>query len=103
MRVEGWPEESKPIVNKMATLSLVNIAIWCVSECVCSNSQVVDINTVMVPASQRMTLSIPLHPDQIGSGRLAVLAAITERIETDCQKNGDFGFRENLKRAPGIG
>lgn len=60
-----------------------------------------------LPASQRIALSIPLHPDRMSLADWAVLPGIgpklAERIEMERQKNGDFGSLETLQRVKGIG
>jgi len=60
-----------------------------------------------LPASQRIALSIPLHPDRMSLADWTVLPGVgpklAERIEKDRQKNGDFGSLEALQRVKGIG
>jgi len=73
----------------------------------CENGQVIKINKKWMPASQRITLEIPLHPDRMNVGDWEALPGIgpkiAERIENDRQKNGDFETLETLQRVRGIG
>ncbi len=58
-------------------------------------------------AGKRIALSIPLHPDRMDLDDWSALpgigAKLAARIETDRQKNGEFGTFENLARVKGIG
>lgn len=58
-------------------------------------------------AGKRISLSIPLHPDRMNIDDWSALPGIGEklasRIETDRQKNGEYGAFENLVRVRGIG
>lgn len=60
-----------------------------------------------MPASHRMALAIPLHPDRMSRRDWRALPGIgdslAERIENDRQKNGGFGSLEALTRVKGIG
>ena len=60
-----------------------------------------------MPASQRIVLGIPLHPDSMVCDDWQALPGIgpklAERIEADRQKNGEFSSLEDLKRVSGIG
>lgn len=60
-----------------------------------------------MPASRRIALGIPLHPDRMSADDWAALPGIgpelARRIENDRQKNGEFGRLDTLKRVPGIG
>jgi competence protein ComEA len=60
-----------------------------------------------MPASHRMALAIPLHPDRMGLNDWPSLPGIGEvlaaRIEADRQKNGDFGTLDGVRRVKGIG
>lgn len=58
-------------------------------------------------AGRRMTLAIPLHPDQMTREDWQVLPGVGEKlsltIEEDRRLNGDFGSFEQLIRVRGIG
>jgi competence protein ComEA len=60
-----------------------------------------------MPASQRMALGIPLHPDRMSGEDWEALAGIGPRmalaIEEDRQRNGDFGSLARLQRVKGVG
>ena len=60
-----------------------------------------------MPASQRMAMGIPLHPDRMSYADWTALPGIgpvlAEKIENDRQKNGEFGALDGLCRVPGIG
>ena len=60
-----------------------------------------------MPASQRMSLQIPLHPDRMKQADWMALPGIgpslSAAIETDRQENGDFGTITHLVRVKGIG
>jgi competence protein ComEA len=60
-----------------------------------------------MPASHRVAMAIPLHPDRMNVNDWAFLpgigVALAERIEKDRQKNGDFGSLDALIRVKGIG
>lgn len=55
----------------------------------------------------RMTLGVPLHPDQMSRTDWLALPGVgvrlAERIELDRQNNGDFGGLFGLRRVSGIG
>lgn len=58
-------------------------------------------------ASQRVALGIPLHPDKMTQLDWEFLPGVGEKlaakIETNRQKNGDFGSLEGLLRIKGVG
>jgi competence protein ComEA len=60
-----------------------------------------------MPASQRIALGIPLHPDRMSISDWAALpgigAKLADRINMDRQKNGEFGSLNALQRVKGIG
>lgn len=60
-----------------------------------------------MPASHRMLLGIPLHPDRMTSNDWESLPGIGPKlaaaIEADRQKNGDFLQLEALDRVKGVG
>ena len=60
-----------------------------------------------MPASHRVAMAIPLHPDRMNIDDWTFLpgigVALAERIENDRQKNGDFGGLDALIRVKGIG
>lgn len=60
-----------------------------------------------MPASQRMALGIPLHPDRMSRSDWVALPGAGEKlaakIHRDRQNNGDFGSLEALARVSGIG
>ncbi|WP_225897387.1 helix-hairpin-helix domain-containing protein [Desulfuromonas sp. AOP6] len=71
------------------------------------NAEKATLSRSWLPASQRIALSIPLHPDRMALVDWTFLPGIgpklAERIEADRQKNGDFGSLEALQRVTGIG
>lgn len=72
-----------------------------------SEGKIIEVRRFFVPAGQRITLGIPLHPDTMTSHDWQALPGIgphlAERIMADRQKNGDFGNLEALIRVRGIG
>lgn len=66
-----------------------------------------EIKRYYMPATQRMVLGIPLHPDRMSGEDWEALAGIGPRlaqaIEEDRQRNGDFGSLAGLQRVKGIG
>jgi len=60
-----------------------------------------------MPASHRIVMGIPLHPDQMSRDDWIALPgvgpALADRIEKDRQKNGEFGSYAALARVNGIG
>jgi len=60
-----------------------------------------------MPASHRIAMGIPLHPDRMTQTDWLVLpgvgAGLAARIESDRQKNGEFGSLKALARVNGIG
>ena len=60
-----------------------------------------------MPASHRVALGIPLHPDRMSFDDWQFLPGIGEtlagRLELDRQENGDFGSIDALIRVKGIG
>jgi competence protein ComEA len=60
-----------------------------------------------MPASHRLAMEIPLHPDRMSPSDWTVLPGIgdvlADRIEKNRQKNGDYGSLNALKRVNGIG
>ncbi|PLY02817.1 MAG: hypothetical protein C0624_07750 [Desulfuromonas sp.] len=60
-----------------------------------------------LPASQRMALQIPLHPDRMSCEDWQALPGIgpylAAAIEENRQQNGDFATVESLLRVKGIG
>lgn len=60
-----------------------------------------------MPASHRLAMAIPLHPDRMSAHDWTALpgigAALADRIEKDRQKNGDYGSLDALMRVKGIG
>lgn len=60
-----------------------------------------------LPAEQRMALGVALHPERMSLEDWQALPGIgprlAERIETDRQKNGDFGDFDALLRVKGVG
>lgn len=65
------------------------------------------INLKWMPASHRLAMGIPLHPDRMSLEDWVVLPGIgevlAERIELDRHKNGDYGHVGALQRVHGIG
>lgn len=76
-------------------------------EVFCENGQVAEVVKDFIPAGQRITLGIPLHPDRMKDSDWQALPGIgprlADRIIKDRQKNGDFGGLQALQRVPGIG
>ncbi len=66
-----------------------------------------EIQASWLPAGQRVALGIPLHPDRMSLQDWEFLPgigpALALAIETDRQKNGDFGRLETLQRVRGVG
>lgn len=60
-----------------------------------------------LPAEQRMAVGVALHPERMSLEDWQALSGIgprlAERIETDRQKNGDFGDFDALLRVKGVG
>jgi len=60
-----------------------------------------------MPASHRLAMAIPLHPDRMSTQDWTVLPgigpALAERIENDRQKNGEYGALNALMRVSGVG
>jgi len=60
-----------------------------------------------LPASQRMALQIPLHPDRMEQSDWQALPglgpSLGKAIEQNRQENGDFGSVRTLLRVKGIG
>ena len=73
----------------------------------CFDSKTIEVKRFFMPAAQRITLGIPLHPDTMKAHDWQALPGIgprlAERIMIDRQKNGDFGSLEALERVKGIG
>jgi competence protein ComEA len=60
-----------------------------------------------MPASHRLAMEIPLHPDRMSQSDWTVLPGVgvvlADRIEKNRQKNGDYGNLNALMRVNGIG
>jgi len=60
-----------------------------------------------MPASHRLAMAIPLHPDRMSALDWTVLPgigpALADRIENSRQKNGDYGSLDALMRVKGVG
>jgi competence protein ComEA len=60
-----------------------------------------------MPASHRVSMGIPLHPDRMSSEDWKFLSGVGEamagKIENNRQQNGDFASLEGLLRVKGIG
>ena len=60
-----------------------------------------------MPASHRLAMAIPLHPDRMSVLDWTVLPgigpALADRIEISRQKNGDYGSLNALMRVKGVG
>lgn len=73
----------------------------------CNSLNFLDISYSWMPASKRMALAIPLHPQRMNQEDWQALPGIgprlAARIEEDRQLNGDFGALEELMRVRGIG
>jgi competence protein ComEA len=76
-------------------------------ELVLKETEIVEVFRKWMPASQRIVLGIPLHPENlIGEDWMALPGIgpkLAERIEEYRQKNGDFSSLEDLKGVSGIG
>jgi competence protein ComEA len=76
-------------------------------ELVCQEGHAIDLLRKFMPAAQRMTLGIPLHPDSMNFSDWQALPGIgpklAERIMDERQKNGAFGSLQALQRVRGIG
>jgi competence protein ComEA len=74
---------------------------------ICAGTQVTEIKRYWMPAGQRVTLGIPLHPDRMSREDWEVLPGIGPKlalaIDLDRQQNGDFGSIEGLRRVRGVG
>ena len=72
-----------------------------------SDPDTIRVRRSWMPAAQRITLQIPLHPDCMTTTDWDVLPGLStklaERIEENRRQNGDFKTLENLCRVPGIG
>ncbi len=72
-----------------------------------ADGQVAEVSRYWMPAAQRISLGIPLHPDRMGIADWEDLPGIGPKlalaIEADRQQNGDFGSLEALLRVKGIG
>ncbi len=71
------------------------------------NGKVLEMSRSWMPAAQRMSLGIPLHPDRMTELDWADLPGIgattAARIEMDRQRNGEFHSLDGLVRVRGIG
>lgn len=60
-----------------------------------------------MPASHRLAMAIPLHPDRMSGDDWTALpgigAALADRVEKNRQKNGEYGSLDALMRVKGIG
>lgn len=60
-----------------------------------------------MPASHRVALALPLHPDRMSCVDWTFLPGVgdvlAERIENNRHKNGEFKTLKNLRRVKGIG
>ena len=60
-----------------------------------------------MPASHRLAMAIPLHPDRMSVQDWTALpgigATLADRIENDRQKNGDYEGLNALMRVKGVG
>jgi competence protein ComEA len=76
-------------------------------EVVVKGDEIVDVFRFWMTAGQRLALGIPLHPDRMTredwKDLQGIGPALAQRIETDRQRNGDFGSLRALKRVRGIG
>jgi competence protein ComEA len=72
-----------------------------------AGSEVVEFKRLWMPAGQRITLGIALHPDRMSLQDWEDLPGIGPRtaeiIEKDRQINGDFHTLQGVERVPGIG
>lgn len=70
-------------------------------------TQVIEINRYWMPAPQRLTLGIPLHPDRMSREDWEALPGIGPKLaqvlDDDRQRNGVFGSLEGLERVKGVG
>jgi len=71
------------------------------------DGEVVEFKKFWMPASQRMALGVPLHPDRMTTEDWEELPGIGSKlakaIEMERQQNGDFGSIAGLQRVKGIG
>jgi competence protein ComEA len=74
---------------------------------VVKGNEIIDVKVRWMAASQRMACGISLHPDRMSLTDWEALPGIgprkADKIEEDRQKNGDFGFLDDLRRVQGIG
>ncbi|MBW6512377.1 MAG: helix-hairpin-helix domain-containing protein [Desulfuromonadaceae bacterium] len=74
---------------------------------VIKNGGVAGFKVEWMPAAQRMSLGIPLHPDRMKKEDWEQLPGIGEKMATriilDRHKNGDFVSIEGLNRVKGVG
>ncbi|MDF1580470.1 MAG: helix-hairpin-helix domain-containing protein [Desulfuromonadales bacterium] len=74
---------------------------------VLKNGEVAGFKVAWMPAAQRMSLGIPLHPDRMKKEDWEQLSGIGEKMATriirDRHENGDFVSIEGLKRVKGVG
>jgi competence protein ComEA len=72
-----------------------------------NDAQVLYLKRSWMSAARRMTLGIALHPDRMMFNDWldiqGIGPAMAKRIETDRQKNGNFGSPAGLKRVAGVG
>ena len=72
-----------------------------------SDTNIIRVQRSWMPAAQRITLQIPLHPDCMTTADWEALPGLStklaERIEENRRQNGDFKTLKNLCRIPGIG
>jgi competence protein ComEA len=72
-----------------------------------ADGQVAELARYWMPAAQRISLGIPLHPDRMTIADWEDLPGIGPKlalaIDADRQQNGDFGVLERLQRVKGIG
>lgn len=71
------------------------------------DSKIYELKRFFVPAGQRISLGIALHPDTMNITDWQALPGIgprlAVRIVQDRQKNGDFGEFSAVQRVPGVG
>ena len=71
------------------------------------NQGIVVLHQGWMPASHRLAMGVPLHPDRMSLSDWTVLpgigAVLADRIETYRQKNGDYGTIKALMRVNGVG
>lgn len=103
-RMAGEKLSAKVLASREANAPLHNGEALAISF---ENSKVIEVQRYFLPASQCITLGIPLHPDIITANGWQALPGIgpvlARRIVDDRQKNGDFGNLEALKRVRGVG